>query len=259
MHVPQGILGEDVVLGLAEDEAEGGGIVRVAQEVIHGGTIEIHLPGILGFELAFFEVHHDETAEVQVIEEEVQIKVPPADFQPVLAAHKGKTTPEFEEEFLDVQEQSGLQLPLMEGFLQGEEIKEIGILQQALSNGRMGLRQSGGEVRGGRALALVGAVFDLKSEGVAGPAFLKGLPGIPVAGGEVFELLDEESAGERDVLSNFATARGKISGSLEWATNGAKAGGPNFATGCGKIAAGCCKIGPAATWGAACGTMGYSR
>ena len=55
----------------------------------------------------------------------------------------------------------------------------------------MSLWQGGSKVRDGRALALMSTVFDLKSESVAGPAFLKGLPGIPVAHGDVFELLDK--------------------------------------------------------------------
>lgn len=89
----RGIPGEDVFPGLAEDESDGGGIVGVAQEVIHGGTIEVHLPGILGFELACFEVHHDEAAEVQAVKQEVEVEVPFADLQPELAAYEGEAAP----------------------------------------------------------------------------------------------------------------------------------------------------------------------
>jgi hypothetical protein len=38
VDISEGILGEDAVLGLAQDEADGGCIVLMAQEVIDGGT-----------------------------------------------------------------------------------------------------------------------------------------------------------------------------------------------------------------------------
>ena len=52
--------------------------------------------------------------------------------------------------------------------------------------------QRGGEVRDGGPLAFVGAVFDLEDEGVAGPALLQSLAGVPKARGQVFEFLDED-------------------------------------------------------------------
>jgi hypothetical protein len=38
VDITQGVFGKDAVLGLAEDEADGGGILLVTEEVIDGGT-----------------------------------------------------------------------------------------------------------------------------------------------------------------------------------------------------------------------------
>ena len=77
----------------------------------------MNLPGILGFEVTFFEIHDDETAEVKVEEKEVEVKLAVADFEPVLATDEGEAAPEFEQELLDVGKQAGLKLPLVERFV----------------------------------------------------------------------------------------------------------------------------------------------
>ena len=127
-----------------------------------------------------------------MIEEEVEEEVAVADFHAVLAAHEGEAAAEFEQEFFEVAQEAGFEFPLVERFFQCEEIEEIRVLQQALGDGGVGLWQGGGEVGDGSAQTLVGVVFDLEREGVAGPALFEGLAGIPAAGGEIFELLDED-------------------------------------------------------------------
>lgn len=80
-------------------------------------------------------------------------------------------------------EQPGLQLALVEGLFESEKVEKIRVLKQALGDGGMGFGQGGSEVRDRSSLALVGAVFDLEGESVAGPAFLNcffGLVPVPV-------------------------------------------------------------------------------
>ncbi len=96
---------------------------------------------------------------MEVVEEEVEVEVAFADFQAVLAANEGEATPKFEQEFLDVLEQAGLQFALVEGFFQSEEIKEVGIFEEALRDGGVSIGQGAIEVGDGGTLALVGAVF----------------------------------------------------------------------------------------------------
>ena len=110
-----------------------------------------------------------------MIEEEIEIEFAVADLDPVLAADEGEAAAEFEQEFFEVQEEAGFEFPFVEGLFEGEEVEEVGIFQQSLGDRGVGFRQGGGEVGDGRTLALVGAVFDLEREGVAGPALFEGL------------------------------------------------------------------------------------
>ena len=89
----------------------------------------MNFAGILGFEIAFFQIHDDVAAEVQMVEEEVDEKLALADGERALASDEGKAAPEFDEEFLDVGYEASLQLALQEGFGEGEEVEEVGVFQ----------------------------------------------------------------------------------------------------------------------------------
>jgi hypothetical protein len=83
-----------------------------------------------------------------------------------------------------VGEQAGFQFALVEGLLEGEEVEEVGVLEQAGGETGVNVRQGGGEVGDGDPLAFVGAVIDLNSQGFTAPALLQGLPGIPETSGK---------------------------------------------------------------------------
>jgi len=204
VDVAQRVFGEDAVLGLAEDETDGRRVVLEAEEVVDGGAVEVHLSGILGFEVALLEIDDDEAAEVEVIEEEVEVELAVADFEAVLAADKGKAATEFEEEFFEMPEESGFEFAFVEGFFKGEEIEEVGIFEEALGEGGVGFGEGGGEVGDSGTLALVGAILDLCGEGVSGPALFDGLAGIPKAGGKVLNLLHQGDVGAPRQFCNGA-------------------------------------------------------
>ena len=96
MNVFERVFGEDAVFGLAENEADGGGVAGVAELGVYGRAVEIHFAGILGFEIAFFQIHDDEAAEVQMVEEEVDEKLAVADGEWVLAADEGEAAPKLD-------------------------------------------------------------------------------------------------------------------------------------------------------------------
>jgi hypothetical protein len=131
-----------------------------------------------------------------MVEKQVEVKLAVADGERVLAADEGKAATEFEQEFLDVGDEASLEFALLEGLGEGEEVEEVGVLEQALSEFGVNAGQRGGKVRDGGPLAFVGAVFDLGAEGFAGPAFLECLLGIPVAGRQILQLLDEDDVVE---------------------------------------------------------------
>ena len=115
IDVAQGIFREDAVLRLAQDEADGGRVLWVAELVIDHRAVEIHLAGVFGLEVAFLEIDHNEAAQMEVVEEQVEIEVAVADLQPVLAAHEGEAASEFDQKGLDVRQQAGFELALVEG------------------------------------------------------------------------------------------------------------------------------------------------
>ena len=54
-------------------QADGWLIAGVLHPIIDGVQVEIHLVGVLGPELANLQINHNETAQVQVIEQQVDV------------------------------------------------------------------------------------------------------------------------------------------------------------------------------------------
>jgi hypothetical protein len=187
----QRILGDDLVFVLAEDEPDGGLVRGVAQAVIHRIQVEIHLAGVLGPEAAHLQVDHDEAAQAQVIEEQINVEVLAPHLQVNLAADPGEARSEGHEEFLKVAEQAGLELAFMKGLLQREEVKDVGILQQLGRKVGLGRRQRAREVGHRLPLPLMGAILDLEEKELAAPAMLERLLGVPEARGPVLDLLEK--------------------------------------------------------------------
>lgn len=88
--------------------------------------------------------------------------------------------------------QAGLQLAFVEGFLEGEEVEKVRVLEKALGEAGVYGRQSMGKVRDGGALALVGAGLDLHRQVGPAPALLEGLSGVPDPRGKVLHLLNQD-------------------------------------------------------------------
>jgi hypothetical protein len=68
----QSILGDEFVLFPAKEQAYGGLVVGMAQEVVHGGKVKIQLTDIARREGAGFHLDDDIAAELEVVEEEVE-------------------------------------------------------------------------------------------------------------------------------------------------------------------------------------------
>jgi hypothetical protein len=72
-----------------------------------------------------------------VVEKQVDVKIFPGDFQPVLPPDKGKALAEFEEELFQMANQVGFQFALVKGFGQGQKVEDVGVLERLL--GQVGL------------------------------------------------------------------------------------------------------------------------
>lgn len=108
-HVAQRVFRDDAVLFLAQDQADAGFVIGVAQQIIYGGKLEVHLAGVLRLERAPFEVEDHVAAELEVIEEQVDPVFLAGDFQRDLAAYECEAQAEFKDKFLNVADKTGLQ------------------------------------------------------------------------------------------------------------------------------------------------------
>ena len=104
VHVPEGVLGHHLVLAPAEQQPDGGGVVSVPKQVVHGRQVEVQLPGKLGLERHRLQLHHDVAPQTQVVEEHVEEEIVAAHLHPVLVADEGKTYAKLQEEVLDEEE-----------------------------------------------------------------------------------------------------------------------------------------------------------
>src|SRR3954464_3865877 len=135
----EGVLGHQAVLGLAEDEADGGLVVGAAEEVVDGGEIEAHLAGVLGLEVRHLELDDDVAAQVEVVEEEVEEEVPAAHGQRILGADEGEAGAQLEEEATDLLDQPPVEVALLDLVAEVEEVEDIGVFEGLA--GEVGLRR----------------------------------------------------------------------------------------------------------------------
>lgn len=98
VHPAECVFGDDVVAVLTEDQADGWAVVGMTQLVVHYTQIEVHLASVLGFEGAGLQVDHHEAAELQVIEQQVDVEVAFADVQVKLTADEREALTKFEQE-----------------------------------------------------------------------------------------------------------------------------------------------------------------
>lgn len=158
---------------------------------VHGGQVEIELADITGSKSPCFQLDDDVTAELEVVEKEIERVVLAADFKPYLPPDEGEAGAKRDEEFLDVIDEGLLHLGLPAGIGRAEEVEEVGVFEKLC--GHVGLRRWHGEVEVvlGLARTEVELVLDLDFEDAAAPALGKGLADVEIANGGVFDHLDE--------------------------------------------------------------------
>src|SRR5205823_4539349 len=139
----------------------------------------IHLPDIRGLEHSHFEIDDDETAEFQMIEEQIELEFFAADFQGVLAADERETHAEIQQKLADVFKEPGLKIFFVRFGGEGQEIKVVRMFQKLLGQVRLRRRQGCSEVGQRLALPAVEAGLDLHDEDISAPAVDDGLLSVP--------------------------------------------------------------------------------
>lgn len=58
-HILERVLGHQVVLAFAEEKSDGGGVLRLFHESVHGGEIEVQLSGVLRLKCSGFLLNNN--------------------------------------------------------------------------------------------------------------------------------------------------------------------------------------------------------
>ena len=109
----QRVFSHHLVLALAQQQADGGRVLRVLDLGVHGGEIEAQLAQVFGFELAALELDHHIAAQFEVIEQQVDEELVAAHVQQHLPAHECKTGSQFQQKLGDVFDQGAFDLALL--------------------------------------------------------------------------------------------------------------------------------------------------
>jgi len=165
--VPQGVFGDDSVFTFAEQEADGGLVVRMFDLGIHGAEVETKFADVLGLEGAGFEFDHDVAAEFQVIEEEIDEEIVASHFKRNLTTDEGEAGSEFDKEVGDVLDEGGFDGAFLGLFTEPEKIEAVGILEGLAGEVGLGLGQQQLEVGDSFALAFQPLGFDVDVQDVA--------------------------------------------------------------------------------------------
>lgn len=104
----------------------------MAEHVVNDVAVEVHLPGVLGLERSPLDLDDDVAAQAQVVEEQVEIEVALLEVQVILAPDERAALTQFDQELLQMGDQSELQLALTEVVLKSEEVEDVGVLERLL-------------------------------------------------------------------------------------------------------------------------------
>src|SRR5437667_12330321 len=88
--VSKGVFRNDPILRLAKNEANARLVIRMAEHVIDGGEVEVHLAGVLRLERRHLEINDHEASKLEVVEKQIEVEVLSADVERYLATHKGE-------------------------------------------------------------------------------------------------------------------------------------------------------------------------
>ena len=112
----EGVFNHFIVLGSAQQHADGRTFVGFAHVAIKGFEIEFQLAEVRGLEFVDLQLERDEALQLAVIEEQVEVEILAADLQQILLADKGEIAAKFEEEPSEIGGESllkiGLRMPV---------------------------------------------------------------------------------------------------------------------------------------------------
>jgi hypothetical protein len=100
---------------LAEDQADRGAVVGVPHPVVDRREVEVRLADELGLELLVLQLDDDEAAQAEVVEEQVDVEIPPADLHVDLLTDEGEADAQLQQEVAEPGDQAVFQFALADG------------------------------------------------------------------------------------------------------------------------------------------------
>ncbi len=104
-------------------------VIRVAEQIVHDGAVEIDLPGIAGFEGAGLEFDDDIAPELEMVEKEVEVEILVAYLKMNLPTEKGETGSQLQKELLDVVAEGLLDFGLSAWIGCAQKVEEVGVFE----------------------------------------------------------------------------------------------------------------------------------
>ena len=135
----EGVFGEYVVFGLAEDQTDGRLVQLMPKLVVNDVAVKIEFASVLGFEWAGLQLDDDEGPQPQVVEEQVNVEVVVADGEAVLPTDKREALAEFQQKFFEMANQFGFEFSLVKRFSEREEVEDVWVFESLLYE--VGLRR----------------------------------------------------------------------------------------------------------------------
>ena len=108
-----------------EDEAERKRLALFPLELCQPPEVELHLAFVFGPKLPELQIDSDQTLQLAVIKEQVDIEVIPVELEALLAGNERKPRSKFQKEAFDLSQDRVLQIPLQVVILQFKEVKDV--------------------------------------------------------------------------------------------------------------------------------------
>ena len=127
-YVPERVFCDDPILRLAQNETDARLVVWVTEHVVNRGEVEVHLPRVLRLERRHLQIDDAKASKLQVVEEEIDLKVFSADFEWNLAADEGEAGAEFDKELAQVLQKPSFQVTFLRLGGERQEIEVVWVL-----------------------------------------------------------------------------------------------------------------------------------
>jgi len=163
----------------------------IAEQIVHGGQIEVELAGPLGLELSRLQFDDEVTVQPEMIEEEINVEGLTPDLKRHLAADKGESSTKLQEKVAKIFEETTFKLPLFGGRAQGQELERIWILKELPREVGVRCRQRSVKVRQRLPLPIPQLRGDVVGQHVSAPTILEGGAQIPLPALRVLEPIEQ--------------------------------------------------------------------